>query len=69
MKRKCNSYSCKQEEAKQRAANYMRLKNGYKEKEPMTPQEKEFVKVILRDFLIVVVLIAIAAAGLAIWMW
>ena len=34
----------------------------------MTPQEKEFVKVIVKDFLIVIAVIAIAAAGLAIWM-
>jgi len=57
------------QEAKDRARNYMRLKNGYKEKETMTPQEKEFLKVIIRDFLTVVGLIAIIAAGLAIWMY
>lgn len=37
-------------------------------KEPMTPKEKEFVKVLLKDFLLVIAVIAIAAAGLAIWM-
>jgi hypothetical protein len=57
------------QEAKDRARNYMRLKNGYKEKETMTPQEKEFLKVIIKDFLTVVGLIAIIAVGLAIWMY
>jgi len=57
------------QEAKDRAKNYMRLKNGYKEKETMTPQEKEFLKVIIRDFLTVVGLIAIIAAAFVVWMF
>jgi len=34
----------------------------------MTPQEKEFVKVLLRDFLLVIAVIALSAIGMYLWM-
>jgi hypothetical protein len=37
-------------------------------KEPMTPQEKEFVKVLLRDFLLIIAVIALSAIGMYLWM-
>lgn len=59
------------QEAKDRAKNYMRLKNGYKEKETMTPQEKEFTKILLKDFLKAIAfgLITIGAAAFVVWMF